>query len=292
MILVTGATGGTGSHVVRALLGQNEDVRVFVRDAEKARALFGNAAEIAVGDFADAQSVRAALAGAEAMFLSGADDPRRVEWEIAAIDAAVAQGVRRIVKLSSITAGPASPVAFWDWHGRIEEHLRTARVAAVVLRSSFFMSNVLAAAGQVAHEGRLFAPAGEARIAMIDPRDVGDAAACLLTTPVEVHGAFVLTGPAAITYAEVAAELSAATGRDVEFVNVSDDDARAGLVQAGLPDFVAEQIVAIFAQARQGVNGEVTGTVESLTGRPPRGFGAFARDHADLFAPVAEAVRP
>jgi uncharacterized protein YbjT (DUF2867 family) len=152
------------------------------------------------------------------------------------------------------------------------------------------MSNVLAAAGQVANEGRIFAPAGEARIAMIDPRDVGAAAACLLMTPVDVHGAFILTGPAAITYAEVAAELSAATGRDVEFADVSDDDARAALVGAGLPEFVAEQIVAIFAMARLGVNADVTGTVESLTGRAPRDFAAFARDHAALFAPAAEAV--
>ena len=290
MILVLGATGIAGSQVVRALLKQNEEVRVFVRDAKKASALFGNAAQIAVGDFADPRSVRAALVGADAMFLSGADDPRRVEWEIGAIDAAVAQGVERVVKLSSITAAPGSPVAFWDWHGQIEDHLRGARISAVVLRSSFFMSNVLAAAAQVAHEGRFFAPAGEARIAMIDPRDVGDVAACMLTTPAYVHGAFVLTGPAAITYSDVAAGLSAATGRDVEFVDVSDGDAREGMIEAGIPAFAADQIVAIFAAAREGVNSEVTGTVESLTGRPPRDFAAFAREHAAPFAPLAETV--
>jgi uncharacterized protein YbjT (DUF2867 family) len=288
MILVTGATGRAGSDVVRALLSQNEDVRVFVRDAEKARKLFGDAAEIAVGDFADSQSVCAALDGSEAVFLSGADDPRRVEWEMGVIDAAVAQGVGRVVKLSSIEAAPGAPVAFWDWHGRIEEHLRTTCASAVVLRSSFFMSNVLSAAGQVAREGRLFAPAGGARIAMIDPRDVGASAAAVLTAPASVAGAFDLTGPAAITYSEVAAGLSAATGRDVQFVDVSDDHAREGMIHAGVPDFVAEQIVAIFALARQGVNDAVTGTVELLTGRPPRDFAAFAREHAGLFAPVAE----
>ena len=291
MILVTGATGIAGAHVVRALLQQNEQVRVFARDAERARELFGGAVEIAAGDFADDHSMRAALDGAESMFLSGADNPCRVAWESAMIDAAVAQGVERIVKLSSITAAPGAPVAFWDWHGQIEDHLRTASISAVVLRSSFFMSNLLAAAAQVASHGRLFAPAGEARIAMIDPRDVGAAAACMLTTPAYVHGAFVLTGPAAITYADVAAELSAATGRGVEFVHVSDDDARDAMIETGVPAFVADLIVAIFEMAWLYVNAEVTGMVESLTGRLPRDFAAFAREHAGVFAPIAEAAR-
>src|SRR5215212_7987673 len=117
MILVTGATGIAGSQVVRALLGRNEEVRVFARDGERARGLFGAACEIAVGDFADAHSLGAALAGVDALFLSGADNPCRVAWETAAIDAAVAAGVERIVKLSSIMAAPGAPVAFWDWHG-------------------------------------------------------------------------------------------------------------------------------------------------------------------------------
>ena len=124
MILVTGATGIAGSQVVRALLEQRQDVRAFVRDPDKARGLFGDAADLAPGDFADPRSLRAALDGADVLFLSGADDPRRVEWETAAIDAAAEAGVRRIVKLSSIVAEPGAPVAFWDWHGRIEQHLR------------------------------------------------------------------------------------------------------------------------------------------------------------------------
>ena len=287
MILVTGATGNAGSQVVRALLERGQTVRAFVRDPGKARSLFGDGAELALGDFADPASVRAACEGVEQVFLSGADDPRRVEWEMHAIDAAAASGVRRMVKLSSIVAEPGGPVAFWDWHGRIEQHLGESGVPAVVLRSNAFMSNVLAAAEPVAHEGRLYAPAGEAKIAMIDPRDVGAAAAAVLSAPGHDGQTYVLTGPEAITYAQVAAELSAATDRRVEFIDVPDEGAKQGLIEAGLPDLVAEQVVEVFSMLRQGAGEQVTGTVESLTGCPPRDFASFAHDHAHLFSPVA-----
>jgi uncharacterized protein YbjT (DUF2867 family) len=290
MILVTGATGTAGSRVVQALRERRARVRAFVRDAEKARQLLGDEVELAVGDFADASSVRAALDGAEAMLLSCADDPRRVEWETNAIDAAAAAGVRRIVKLSTICAAPGAPVAFWDWHGQVEEYLRASGVPGVILRSSFYMSNLLATAEQVAGEGRLYAPAGEARVAMIDPRDVGAAAAAALTGAAEDGQTSVVTGPEAITWGRIAAELSAATGREVEFVDVPDEGARAGLIAAGLPEFVAEQLVTIFGQLRQGVAEQVTDGVYALTGSGPRGFAEFARDHAHLFRPVAAAA--
>src|SRR4249919_3298116 len=99
MIVVTGATGNAGSEVVRALAARGGRVRAFVRDPGRARQVLagnGGNVELAVGDFADPASVRAALEGADALLLSCADDPRRVGWETAAIDAAVAAGVRRI----------------------------------------------------------------------------------------------------------------------------------------------------------------------------------------------------
>jgi uncharacterized protein YbjT (DUF2867 family) len=203
------------------------------------------------------------------------------------IDDVAAAGVRRIVKLSAVGAAPGSPGAFWDWHDRVERRLMASEVPGVILRSSFYMTNVLSAAEQVAAEGRLCAPVAQARIAMIDPRDVGAAAAAVLSAPGHDGRTYALTGPAAITYAEVAAELSAATGRTVEFADVPDGEAKRGLVQSGLPDVVAEHVVEAFAMARRGVAEQVTATVESLTGRPPRDFAAFARDHARPFAPAA-----
>jgi uncharacterized protein YbjT (DUF2867 family) len=289
MILVTGATGNTGSQVVRALSKRGANMRAFVRDPEKARQLFGDEVELAVGDFGDASSVPTALDGAQAMLLSCADDPRRVEWEASAIDAAAAAGVERIVKLSTIGAKPGAPVAFWDWHGRVEQHLRASGVPAVILESSFYMSNLLAAAEQVASGGRLYAPAGEARVAMIDPRDVGAAAAAALTGAGEDGETYVLTGPEAITWAEIAAELSAVTAREVEFVDVPDESAKQGLIASGVPEFVAEQLIRVFAMLRRGVAAQVTDTVEALTAARPRSFAEFARDHAHLFEPAAVA---
>jgi uncharacterized protein YbjT (DUF2867 family) len=303
MIVVTGATGNAGSEVVRALAARGERVRAFVRDAGRARQVLGEGAELAVGDFADPASVRAALEGADALLLSCADDPRRVGWETAAIDAAVAAGVRRIVKLSAAAAEPGSPVAFWDWHGQVEHYLRSCGTDWVILRANWYMSNVLAAASGVAAEGRLYAPAGQARIAMIDPRDVGAAAAAVLCSPGHGgspgHGAsaghegqtYLLTGPRAITYDEVAAGLSAATRRTVEFVDIPGDAAYQAMTGDGMPGFVAEQIVAMFARLRQGVGAQVSPAVETLTGSTPHDFACFATDHARLFAPAAAAAR-
>ncbi len=231
--------------------------------------------------------MRAAFEGVEAAFLSGPDDPRRVEWERSAIDVAAASGARRIVKLSSIEAEPGAPAAFWDWHGHIEQHLRASGVPSVILRSNAFMSNVIAGADQVASDGRLYAPAGEARIAMIDPRDIGAVAAAVLTTAGHDGQTYFLTGPAAITYAQVADELSAATGSRIEFVDVPDEAARQAMIEAGLPELVAGQVVAVFARLRQGACEQVTATVEALTGRRPRDFASFAHNHASLFAPAA-----
>jgi uncharacterized protein YbjT (DUF2867 family) len=123
---------------------------------------------------------------------------------------------------------------------------------------------------------------------MIDPRDVGAAAAAVLHSTSHDGRTYVLTGPEPITYRQVAAELTAATGSGVEFVDVPDDDATQAMIQSGLSGFVAGQLVNVFAMLRLGVAEQVTATVESLTGRPPRDFAAFARDHARLFAPVTE----
>ena len=282
-VLVTGATGNVGSGVVRELRLRGVPVRALVRDADGAAAVLGKGVELAAGDFSDKASVRRALEGAKRVFLACPNDPRQVEYETAVIDAAAAAGARRIVKLSALGAEAGSPVAFWDWHGQIEDHLRASGVPSVILRPSFYMTNLLGSAEGVRHAGSLFAPADGARVAMIDPGDVAGAAAAALTTDAHEGRTYVLTGPEAIAFERVAEELSAATGRHVRFVAVPDDAARQALAGTGIPEFVAGQIVAVFGFLRRGAQERTTDAVRALTGREPRPFVRFARDHAGLF---------
>jgi uncharacterized protein YbjT (DUF2867 family) len=141
----------------------------------------------------------------------------------------------------------------------------------------------LADAVQISRHGRILAPAGDARIAMIDPRDVGEVAASVLTSAGQ-DGTYEITGPAALTYTDVARELAEVTGRSIAFVDVPPDEARRGLVESGLSEGVAEQVLRLYEQLGRGVAGTVTGVVEDLTGRPPRPFVEFARDHVQVFA--------
>jgi uncharacterized protein YbjT (DUF2867 family) len=191
--------------------------------------------------------------------------------------------VRRIVKLSARGAAINAPVAYWHWHGVIEEHLRASRVPAVILQPGFLMTNLLAAADHVREQGMLFAPAADARIAMIDPSDVAAVAALALTTD-GVAGTHILTGPSALSYLEVAAGLAELTGRPVGYQDIPPEAALPALIDAGLPVFGAEQVVAVFAELRGGGQSLTTDTVATLTGTAPRTFAAFARDYAAAFA--------
>jgi uncharacterized protein YbjT (DUF2867 family) len=282
-VLVTGATGNVGSAVVRELRARGVAVRAFVRDRHRAAERLGDDVELALGDFSDAASVRRAVDGVDRVFLSSADGPQKVQHEATVVDACAAAGAALIVKASTLAADPRSPLPPLAWNGRSEDHLRRSGLPAAILASAFYMTNVLAAAEQIRRDGTLLAPAGDGRLAMIDPRDVGAVGAIVLTTGGHAGRRYVLTGPAAITYERAAHDLGRAIGAPVQFVDVPEDAARQGFVAAGMPAWLVEHLVGAFRLIRADTFAETTDTVRALTGRPARSFADFARDHAALF---------
>ncbi|HZO49307.1 MAG TPA: SDR family oxidoreductase [Gaiellaceae bacterium] len=290
-VLVVGATGNAGSSVVRELRSHGVATRAFVRDPGRARALLGEDVELAAGDLGDPASLTRALDGVERLFLACGNVPGQVELESNAIEAARAAGVRLVVKLSAAAASPDSPLLFPRWQGEIEQRLRASGLPWVLLRPTSYMTNLFLSAQAVRATGKLLAPAGAARISMIDPRDVGAVGAAVLAGEGHDGAAYLLSGPAAITYADVAAALSEATGRTIEFVDVPDEAARGAMLADGVPEQVADFVVMLFGALRDGIASEVTDTVQRLTGREPRGIAEWARDHAGAFA-AAEQPAP
>ena len=290
-VLVTGATGTVGAHVVRALRERGVAVRAFVRDRVRAAHVLGEDVELVAGDFADRGSLERALRGTQRVFLACGNAPAQVEHECAAIDAAAAADSERVVKLSGPAPAIDSPLVFDHWHGQIEAHLERSGLAWTLLRPSAYMTNLLQHAGSIQHMDTLFAPAAAARISFVDPYDVGEAAAAALTGDGHDGLAYTLTGPEAIAFEQIAQDLSLALGRRIEFVDVPDDVAREGMRNAGMPPFVADAIIALFRAQRAGLMNRTTDTVRALTGRPPRAFVRFASDHAAQFGAGTPATR-
>jgi uncharacterized protein YbjT (DUF2867 family) len=282
-VLVTGATGNVGSHVVRELQRRDVPVRAFVRDPQHAHERLG-AVEVAVGDFSDPPSIRRALRGVDRVFLSSADGPQKVEHEAAVVDAAAAAGVELVVKASTMNAQAGSPLKPFDWNGRSEDHLRSSGVPAVILASAFYMTNLLALAEPVRHQGILPAPAGDGAIGMIDARDIAAVAATVLAADGGHAGrTYRLTGPEPVTYARVAEELGRAIGTPVRYVDVPPEAARQDLEATGMPDWLIEHLDEAFALIRAGKLDQTTDVVHTLTGREPRDIAAFA---SEVFAPL------
>ena len=283
LVLVTGATGTVGSSVVRLVQDRGMHVRAFVRDPHRAASSLGDDVDLAVGDFADRHSVATAMKDVDQVFLACANHPQQFEYEANAIDAAAASGVERIVKLSAVGAEIGSPLEFWDTQGRIEQHLSESAIPAVVVRPTTYMTGVFAAADSVAQTGKLFVPAGQARIAMVHPRDVAEVVAITVGSGDWEGRTLTLTGPEALTYGEIAGHLSALLGRPVEYVDVSDDQARSNLLAAGLPGWLVTNLIMLFGLIRQGAMSETTHTVQAVTGRRPSGFFQFATEFFGAF---------
>ncbi|GAA0344424.1 NmrA family NAD(P)-binding protein [Micropruina glycogenica] len=267
-ILITGATGTVGRSLVAELTAARMPVRVFVRDIDRARAALPDQVQFSVGDFTDPASLRQAVRGVDQVFLAAPNHPDQLAWESAVINAAVAAGVPRLVKLSAHGAGLGSPVAFWHAHAEIEQVLAAAAIDAVVLRPTTYATNLLAGFDAV-RAGVLAAPAAAARVAFIDPADVAAVAAAVLLrgSPQRV---LTLTGPSVLGFDQAAEVLSGLLERPVSYVAVADDDALAALTAAGAPPWFAENVVRVFAALRSGLAGFTTETVQQFAGRAAR----------------------
>jgi uncharacterized protein YbjT (DUF2867 family) len=284
MILVTGATGTVGSEVVKQLRAKGAPVRALVRDPVKAATALGEGVELAQGDLLQPATIDAALADCDHVFVLTAFTPDQLTPQSNAIDAAARRGGIHVVKMGVVGTSAESPVDVARQMAAVDERLQASSVQWTVLQPHSFMQNLLGMAGAIAGEGVLYGASGEGLIASVDTRDIAAVAVAALTEEGHVGKTYVLTGPGAISYSEMAAVLSAALGKEVRYVDLSEEDYRASLQGWGLAPTQVEDLVLLYARIfRDGHGAAVSSAVQDVTGRPARRFDEFVRDHVSAF---------
>ncbi|GAB1513034.1 SDR family oxidoreductase [Actinophytocola sp. KF-1] len=281
MILVFGASGSVGRHLVHLL--RDADVTAFVRDPAKGEEL---GCRYVVGDLDDPHSVAAAVKGADRVFLNaGGAQPTdgeqpMVRQQRTVIDAAAEAGAGHVVKLSVWHARAGGRLAEGA-HWLVEQHLKASGLGWSVLQPSGFMQNFLTGAAVFTDHGDILGAYGGSRVSYVDCVDIAACAAALLTGDPRHGETFVLTGPEALTHTEIAAKLSAVAGREIRYVDLPAHAFATRLTAQGLPTSFAEDVAALFTEVATGRLAPTTTAVADLTGRPPRTFDDFLRDNAD-----------
>ena len=278
MILVIGATGTVGSEVVRQLVATGERPRALVRDPATARQRLGDQVEHVVGDLDRPETIAAALAGVDRVFLLTTQSSRQPQWERAVIGAAARAGVGQLVKLSVFRANEQSPLQVARQHGQAERVLAQSGLAATILRPVFFMQNLLA----MVHDGAIATAAGDGRVAMVDARDIAAVAVATLTGGGHAGKTYTLTGPQALSFYQVASVLSRQTGRPLRHVRVPPDKVRVALQGRGVAAWYADDMARLHSMLAVGYEEVVTDDIHRVTGRPPRTLAQFAGDHAGV----------
>jgi uncharacterized protein YbjT (DUF2867 family) len=288
LILVIGGRSKIGAALIGELLGRGQQVRVLMRAGEPAGGLAA-AAQAAVGDLADEGSLVAAMEGIEKVFLLSSPHPHTVSWHRNAIDAARRTGVQLLVRSSILGADRASEAEFISAHTACDRYLEDSGLPYVIVRPNLFLQNIPESTiPSIDGSGNFYADAGQARISMVDTRDVAAVAAVALTEPGHAGAHYDVTGPQALSYADVAARLTSATGRQVTYVDAPDEAVRQALLGAGLSAWFANALVGLYQDYRRsgsdGYAAQVTGTIERLTGRP-------ARSLDDLLGEIAPSLQ-
>jgi uncharacterized protein YbjT (DUF2867 family) len=265
-LAVTGATGAVGGMVAAALADAGVPQRLLVRRPDRAPDLVG--ALVAPCSYGDRQASLEALRGVTTLFMvSGSESADRLEQHKRFVDAAAEAGVRQVVYTSFQGAAPDCTFTLGRDHWATEEHIRATGMDFTFLRDSFYLDVFPLFAGK---EGVIRGPADDGRVAAVARADVAASAVAVLRDPAGHRGAtYDLTGPEALTLAEIAETITRVTGRQVRFHDETLEEAYESRKRWPAPQWQYDAWVSTYTAIAKGEVAEVTDHVERLTGRPP-----------------------
>jgi uncharacterized protein YbjT (DUF2867 family) len=280
-ILVVNSTGKVGQEIVRELHQSHADYRAATSSLERAKALWDFPAPAVYFSYEEYDTFEQALDGVTRLFLLHPEDkPGRHTDIFAFINAAQATGVEEIVFMSALGADlrPTDPLC------QVEQYIASCTMRYTILRPNWFMQNFNSQdLPRINTKNEILLPSAEARLALIDTRDIAAVAATLLLGGVQHGKAFTLTGGEAITYGDVAARLSAVTNRTITHVSPSVESELQRMKDRKVPEEFCFFMEWLFDDIQRGYAAAITSDVQDMLGHPPRTFDQYLHDYAHVW---------
>jgi NAD(P)H dehydrogenase (quinone) len=269
MIVVTGASGHLGRLVVQGLLEKVPAERVVaaVRAPEKALDLAERGVIVRKADYDEPETLAPAFDGAEkVLFVSSSEVGKRLPQHQAVIEAAQKADVGHVVYTSAPKADTSALVLAPD-HKATEEIIRSSGLTYTFLRNCWYNENFQPSIEQAARTGGFIGSAGDGRVASAARADFAAAAVAVLTGEGHENKIYELSGDVAWTYADLAAEIGKATGNEIVYTDLTPEQHKAALTEAGLPAHVVEMVVALDGNTKDGLLSDTSGELRTLIGR-------------------------
>ena len=283
MILVTGATGNNGTEIIKRLAERGASIRAMVRNKPEQKDPLPAGVEYAIADFDDEDSVRRALAGVDRACLVAPSAEKGEVQQLRFVDLAREAGVKHVVYLSQLHATPDSPVRFLRYHAAVEAALAQSGMAFTNLRPNLYMQGLFLFKQLIASQGKIAAPVGQSPVSVVDVRDIAAVAVAALTESGHEGKSYDITGPQALTHAQMAEELAQTLGRPISFENISGAAMRQALLSFHMPEWQADGLVEDYEHYSRGEATTLSTAVQDVTGVKPRDFHTFAQDFKQVF---------
>ncbi len=283
MILLTGATGKTGSATAKALNERGIKFRALIRNEEKREEIESLGGEVVIGSIENKEAVDQSMVDIEAALILLPNSENQLSLEKQLVDSAKQAGANRVVKMSSIEATPDATSPIPKLHLESEEYIKQSGLSWTMIKPNFYMQNLLASAGTIKDQGKIFLPMGEGKTGMIDTTDVGKVLAKVLSEDGHESMNHEITGPEILSFYEVAEIFSQGLGKQVDYVDVP-----LGAYKETLGQFLTNQwhldaVIDLFKGIADGGIEEKTDTYSELMGESPKSLSEFISENTFIF---------
>ena len=283
MILITGATGKTGSAAVQELSNRNIPFRVLIRNEDKQSQITDIGGEVIIGTIEDDAALNQAMEGVQKALVLLPNSEQQLFLEKKVVDAALEANVQHIVKMSSMEAVPGATSPIPKLHMQSENYIKNSGMNWTMIKPNFFMQNLLGSGKTIVEQNKFFLPMGEGKAGMIHTKDVGTVIAKVLSEDGHEGKNYEVTGPEILSFHDVAEIFSKVLGKKVDYINVPIDEYKKTLSQFLTNQWYLDSVIDLFKDIAEGGIEDKTDTFQDLIGKSPCSLEQFIQEYSFVF---------